>query len=216
MRQFHDDQGFRIVDSDDHNPITRIGTREAHPSVFENDISSAEGVTLELDCPYFQRYFSESVHSTVALAQTKILWAHGDKEGAIDRLQATLTFLSMQQPKQLEDGTRKSPPREFADLIATLKKKAPPGFVIPAGIEELLELHQEQPGPLEQCFREMFASQGVDARLESRIHKILGGYLFAARRHTREVLEEVSAHYDSGRLGNPDDYKQWLGWAYAN
>jgi hypothetical protein len=164
---------------------------------------------------YFQRYFSESVHPTVAMADAKYLWARERRENAINRLRAAVAFLELQN-QPLGQGIQNLAQTEVSRLVGVLGQHAPPQYVIPSDKEELLALYREQPVALDACKEKMFDDLGVDNALEARVYRTLASYLYSGTPHTPETLREVQSYYRRGGERNPHDYKQWLGLAYAN
>jgi phosphatidylinositol kinase/protein kinase (PI-3 family) len=159
---------------------------------------------------YFERFFSQSVLPNVELAQSKILWARGQKDAAIDCLKMTLDIMSLQDPEFLEVGLSKLPLRIFSVLSKHLDN-----MEIPEEKTELQRMAKEQPILLSRCFRDML-SPVLDGRMESRICRTLGSFMFSRYEHTLDILRLINDMYERAKTSYDKDYKVWLGWAYVN
>jgi phosphatidylinositol kinase/protein kinase (PI-3 family) len=149
------------------------------------------------------------------LADAKHLWAREEKKKAIDRLKDAVAFLDLRD-KPLGKGIENLSDENFTRLIDVLRQHARPGLVLPGKKEELLGLYAEHPSALEACFKEMFDALGVVKELEAPVYRTLAFYLYTRGPQTPETLREVEGYYQRGLDRNPNDYKQWLGLAYAN
>ena len=192
---------------------------------------------------YFNRFFSQSISPTVELAQSKILWARGRKEEAIDLLQGTLNIIDMQNHrdeflvKLSNIGSGK-----FYVLFVTIAKQ--PSFdavlveaavKIMGGVQNVseiteklremdpdgqkdfvIQLYKLEPKKFEDCFIEMLDSFQIDGKLEARLCRILAGFMFTACNHDKQRLTYISRLYQRGESKSSQDYKVWLGLAYTN
>ncbi|OHT15233.1 hypothetical protein TRFO_14257 [Tritrichomonas foetus] len=187
---------------------------------------------------FFNRFFRQSIHPNVELEQSKILWARGKKNEAIEALKSVLDLIEIAESGSNEEfieNLNLLNPNRVLVLIGTLIKQ--PEFDLPVAqrilnsndvVEALkpktslehksflINICKESTDDMYDCFDGMMTSFDMDSNLESRIYRTLAAFKSASPDNSQESLEQVSHLYEIGKMKNCNDYKIWLGWAYAN
>ncbi|KAI5504130.1 protein serine/threonine kinase protein [Trichomonas vaginalis G3] len=191
---------------------------------------------------YFDRFFSGSILPEVEFAQSKILWARGRRQEAIDNLRYLFEILQMKDETNFLKTIEKikitkvtSILNSFfslnlidADLSKEIKSLLPHDTIkgslknviksLPNELQYkiLLTISQKYPTKVLNMCKESFRLNKLTNQFRANVNRLLATYISFNDDLSFESMKEVLLLFEISKEESNSDYRTWLGWAYTN
>lgn len=191
---------------------------------------------------YFDRFFSGSILPEVEFAQSKILWARGRRNEAIENLKYLIGILSMKDEQSfltlIEMVKSQKVPSILAsffslnlvdaELTKEIRSQLPhepskgnlkntvKALPLDAQYKLFLNISRNNPTKILNMCTQSFQLGKLKPQFRSNVHRMLATYIAFQDDLSIESMHEVLSLFEKSKSESMDDYRAWLGWAYAN